>query len=373
MLASWWRVEIKILTNRGAEREPQRTASASMHQQHASYMVPPRWWTADVPRQERHELPCTARGPAHLSKFDTWKRLTLMNLCLHQGDRVAKCSWLNPPTSSLGANKSEKTKKIQHHTVFHAFPYTRLNYTAAISVFIHYCCGVSVSVLMWKSAMNGILWRCVSSYPQIEIKARPFFNFPQKTDATDLSSKKNIVTGSPFSQIDYDFPAESSHVAPLVQTFVSLFRIKGKPAWPSKTSNSSNTCRLSLYLSLSLSRSANSHKPVIQWLVVPATAQAAVPPREQYCRVKTKVPGGCDASYPLGPHQRVHRTGMAQHLQFTRPWCSHKRTLTLTLFWTVADLAATFVGFHGIFHSSGAWAHKYSTETVNCRVLQLDA
>lgn len=174
--------------------------------------------------------------------------------------------------------------------------------------------------------MNGILWRCVSSYPQIEIKAQPCFNFTQKTDATDLSSKKNIVTGSPFSRIDYDFSAESSHVAPQVQTFVSLFRIKEKPAWPSETSNNLNTCQLSLYLSLSLSLScsAQSHKLVVQWLVVQATAQAAVPPREQYCRVKTKVPGGCDANDPLGPHQRVHRTGMAQHLQFTRSWCSHK-------------------------------------------------
>lgn len=114
------------------------------------------WWTADVPRQERHELPCTERGPAHLSKFDTRKRLTLMNLRLLRGDRVAECSWLNPPTPGLSANslalKSEKTKKIHHHTVFHAFSYARLNYTAAISVFIHYCCWVSVSVLMWKSA-----------------------------------------------------------------------------------------------------------------------------------------------------------------------------------------------------------------------------
>lgn len=79
-----------------------------------------------------------------------------MNLRLLRVDRVAKCSWLNPPTLGLGANslalKSEQTKKIHRHMAFHALPYMRLNYTAAISVFIHYYrCG-SVSVLMWKSA-----------------------------------------------------------------------------------------------------------------------------------------------------------------------------------------------------------------------------
>lgn len=250
-----------------------------------------------------------------------------MNLCLHRGDRVAKCSWLNPPTPSMGANKSAvEVRKNQKDPASHGISCFSLREAELHSS--HFCLHslllrcFSQFLDVEISRMNGILWRCVSSYPQIEIKAQPCFNFPQKTDATDLSSKTNIVTGSPFSQIDYDFPAESSHVAPQVQTFVSLFRIKGKPAWPSKTSNNLNTCRLSLYLSLSLSlsRSAHSHKPVIRRLVVPATAQAAVPPREQYCRVKTKVPGGCDANYPLGPHQ----TGMAQHLQFTRPWCSHK-------------------------------------------------
>lgn len=64
---------------------------------------------------------------------------------------------------------------------------------------------------------------------KLKLKLDPV-NFTQKTDATDLSSKKNMVTGSPFSQIDYNFPVEHSLVAPQVQTFVSLFRIKKKTA-----------------------------------------------------------------------------------------------------------------------------------------------
>lgn len=130
---------------------------------------------------------------------------------------------------------------------------------------------------------------------QIEIEAWSCFKYTQKTDAAELPSKKNIVNSSPFSKIDSNYPVER-----MKQIFVSLFRIKEKAAAPRETSSNLHTYRLSLCLSLSLFSQA-----LIQWLVVQATALAAVSPREQYCRVKMKVPGGCDSNYPLSPHQRA--------------------------------------------------------------------
>lgn len=239
-----------------------------------------------------------------------------MNLCLHRGDRVAKCSWLNPPTPSMGANKSGvEVRKNQKDPASHGISCFSLREAELHSS--HFCLHslllrcFSQFLDVEISRMNGILWRCVSSYPQIEIKAQPCFNFPQKTDATDLSSKTNIVTGSPFSQIDYDFPAESSHVAPQVQTFVSLFRIKGKPAWPSKTSNNLNTCRLSLYLSLSLSLSlspfSQACNPAIScpgnspgsgsatWTVLPGQDEGAW---RVWCQLPTGPPPDRDGATP---------------------------------------------------------------------------
>lgn len=66
------------------------------------------------------------------------------------------------------------------------------------------------------------------------------------------------MSSSPFLKIDYNYPVESPHVVPQVQIFVSLFRIKEKPAGPRETSSNLTTYRLSLYLSLS--HSPHSHK-----------------------------------------------------------------------------------------------------------------
>lgn len=61
------------------------------------------------------------------------------------------------------------------------------------------------------------------------------------------------MSSSTFSEIDYNYPVESSRVVPQVQIFLSLFRITEKPARLRETSSNLTTYRLSLYLFLSLS------------------------------------------------------------------------------------------------------------------------
>lgn len=89
--------------------------------------------------------------------------------------------------------------------------------------------------------------------------------------------------------------------------------LKGKPAWPSEASNNLNTCRLplylSLFLSLSLSPFSQAYNPAI-----------SSPGNSPGCgsATWTALPGQDEGAW------RVHRTGMAQHLEFTRSWCWHK-------------------------------------------------
>lgn len=74
------------------------------HQQHAPYMVTSQWCDEQLMFLAVNTSHRAQWGPAVISKFDTWKRLTLMNLCLLRANRAAKCRWLNPPAVGLGAS-----------------------------------------------------------------------------------------------------------------------------------------------------------------------------------------------------------------------------------------------------------------------------
>lgn len=166
-----------------------------------------------------------------------------MNLHLHRGDREAKCRWFNPPALCLGGSSLVLIKDPRSHIIscFSLHEDKKQSYLLSVTIIAVFKRVYFKNIRMndtpsplTPDVLKGDETGSVRGDDREIVRSSACTwtagGAEEQDDETDLPAPKNITTGSSFPEIGYNYPVESSRVAPQVQIFVSLFRRKGEPS-----------------------------------------------------------------------------------------------------------------------------------------------